>query len=123
MRYLLMIYTQEGLWPSMSKEEQERGIAAFNAYTQALEDAGVLVGSNRLASPRSAATIRVVNGKPKVLDGPYAETKEQLGGFFLVEADDMNEALQIAARWPSARIGSIEVRPIEDGLPIERRYS
>jgi len=107
-----MIYTQEGLWPSMSKEEQERGIAAFNAYTQALEDAGVLVGSNRLASPRSAATIRVVNGKPKVLDGPYAETKEQLGGYYLIDVPDREAALSWAARCPGASHGVVEVRPL-----------
>jgi hypothetical protein len=66
--------------------------------------------------------VRVRGGKPSVVDGPYAETKEQLGGFFLIEAKDMNEAIEVASGWPSARLGSIEVRPIEEVLREERRY-
>jgi hypothetical protein len=67
-------------------------------------------------------TVRIRNGVQSVLDGPYAETKEQLGGFFLIEAKDMNEAIEVASRWPSARLGSIEVRPIEEELREDRRY-
>ncbi len=71
---------------------------------------------------QTARTVRVREGEVRVTDGPFAETKEQLGGFFLINAKDLNEAVQVASKWPSARLGSIEVRPIEDGLPLERRY-
>jgi hypothetical protein len=67
--------------------------------------------------------VRVRQGKVSMTDGPFAETKETLGGFFLINARDRNEALQVASQWPSARLGSIEVRPIEDGLPTDRRYA
>jgi hypothetical protein len=71
---------------------------------------------------RTAATVRVRDGKLTTTDGPFAETKETLGGFFLVEAKDLNDAIRIASRWPSARLGSIEVRPIEASLPLDMRY-
>jgi hypothetical protein len=79
-------------------------------------------GTLSLQSVRTAATVRVRGGKVSMTDGPFAETKEQLGGFFLIDARDLNEAIQIAAKWPSARLGSIEVRPIEVELREESRY-
>ena len=81
-----------------------------------------MILAQALQSATTASTIRLRNGKVLVSDGPFAETKEQLGGFFLVEAADFDEAVRIAATWPSARIGSIEVRPIEDELQMDRRY-
>jgi len=75
-----------------------------------------------LQSATTASTVRIRSGKLSVTDGPFAESKEQLGGFFLIEASDFNEAIEVAAKWPSARIGSIEVRPIEEELRMDRRY-
>jgi hypothetical protein len=82
-----------------------------------------LIAAEPLQSVRTATTVRVRDGRVSMTDGPFAETKETLGGFFLIEARDLNEALQVATKWPSARLGSIEVRPIENGLPEDRRYA
>jgi len=92
------------------------------AYVEALQQSGHLILTNALQSARTAATLRVRNGKLSVTDGPFAETKEQLGGFFLINARDLNEAIQVASKWPSARLGNIEVRPVEETLRVERRY-
>ena len=112
MQYLLMLYADSSGWAKMSKTEQEQGVAAYHAYTQALKTAGVWVGSNRLQDVDTATTVRVVDGKSQVLDGPYVETKEQLGGYYLIEAADLDEATAIAGRIPSVSTGSVEVRPI-----------
>ena len=85
---------------------------AYFAYTEAMMKAGVLLAGDRLAATSTATTVRSPEGKTKILNGPYAETKEQLGGYYLIEAKDLNDALAVAARIPSARIGTIEVRPI-----------
>jgi hypothetical protein len=92
------------------------------SYVEELRKRGHLVSTEPLQSARAATTVRVRSGKVSLTDGPFAETKEQLGGFFLIDARDLNEAIQVASKWPSARLGSIEVRPIEEGLPMERRY-
>ena len=112
MQYLLMLYADESGWTKMSKAEQEQGVAAYGAYTQALKTAGVWVGSNRLKDVGTATTVRLVNGKSQVLDGPYVDTKEQLGGYYLIEAPTLDEALAWAARCPGASHGTIEVRPV-----------
>lgn len=112
MQYLFLIYGKEGVWDTMTKEQQEQGMAAFMAYTQALKNEGVYVGSNRLQNVATATTVRVANGKSQVLDGPYADTKEQLGGYYLVEVPDLDAALAWAARCPAASFGSVEVRPV-----------
>lgn len=112
MQYLLTIYAQESGWAQMSKEDQQKGFAAYMAYTEALKQAGAYVGSNRLQPIATATTVRIVNGKTQVLDGPYADTKEQLGGYFLIEAADLDAALSWAARCPGAQHGVMEVRPI-----------
>jgi hypothetical protein len=93
------------------------------AYVDALKQSGQLVDARPLRSATTAATLRVRNGQLSVTDGPFAETKEQLGGYFLIEARDLNEAIQIAAKWPGARLGQIEVRPVEEGLRPEGRYN
>lgn len=93
-----------------------------NTGVEELRSNGQLIAAEPLQSVQTAATLRVRGGKVFVTDGPFAETKETLGGFFLINARDLNEAIQVASKWPSARLGSIEVRPIEEGLPIERRY-
>lgn len=92
------------------------------AYVDGLRARGTLVSTHALKTVRSAATVRVRGGKTLVTDGPYAESKELIGGYFIVEVRDRDEALAIAAGWPSARFGTIEVRPIEETLPAERRY-
>ena len=96
----------------MSKAEQEQGLAAYRAYTEALTKAGALKGSNRLGPTSAATTVKLANGKPQVLDGPYADTKEQLGGYFLIDVADLDAALSWAARCPAAGHGVVEVRPV-----------
>src|SRR6201996_3878324 len=112
MQYLLMLYADESGWSKMSRAEQEQGVAAYGAYTQALKTAGVWVGSNRLKDTDTATTVRSVNGKSQVLDGPYVDSKEQLGGYYLIEVPDLDAALSWAARCPGAGHGVVEVRPI-----------
>ena len=112
MQYLLMIYGNEAGMLSATKEATERTIAAYKAYTEAMKKAGAWVASNRLRPTSEATTVRNQNGKKSVLNGPFAETKEQLGGFYLIEAPDLDAALSWAARCPGAAHGSIEVRPI-----------
>jgi hypothetical protein len=112
MQYLLLLYTNEGGWNKLSKAEQEQGVAAYAAYTQALRKEGVLQGANRLKPVATATTVRVANGKSQVLDGPYADSKEQLGGYYLIDVPDLDAALSWAARCPASGHGTVEVRPI-----------
>jgi len=112
MQYLLMLYADESGWGRMSAAEQQAGMAAYTAYTAALSKAGALVGSNRLQDSDTATTVRLVDGKPLVQDGPYAEAREQIGGSYLIEAPDLDAALAWAARCPGAGHGTIEVRPV-----------
>jgi hypothetical protein len=112
MQYMLMIYGNEAGMQSASKADAERMLAAYGAYTQAMKSAGILVAGGRLKPSTAASTVRVADGKTKVLDGPYAETKEQLGGYYLIEVPDLDAALSWAARCPGASHGTIEVRPI-----------
>ena len=112
MEYLLMIYSDEKQWPKMSKEQQQQGIAAYTAYTEALKKASVYKGSNRLAPTASATTVHVANGKPKVLDGPYADSKEQLAGYYMIDVSDLDTAISWASRCPGASHGTVEVRPL-----------
>jgi hypothetical protein len=112
MEYLLMIYGEEGMWEKMTPEQQQQGMAAYMAYSEALKTAGVLKGSNRLRPTTSATTVRPVNGKTQVLDGPFADTKEQLGGYYLIEAPDLDAALKWAAKCPAASHGAVEVRAV-----------
>lgn len=123
MKYLCLAYEEEAKLNALSRPEWDALRAETLAYVDALRQSGQLVTTNALQSARTAATLRVRNGQLTTTDGPFAETKEQIGGFFLIEARDFNEAIQIAANWPSARIGAIEVRPIEETLPLERRYN
>ena len=112
MQYLLMSYVDEAGWPKMLKSEQEQGIAAYAAYSEALRTAGVMKGSNRLHPSSAATTVRLANGKAQVLDGPYVDSKEQLGGYFLIDVPDLDAALSWAARCPAVGHGVVEVRPI-----------
>lgn len=112
MQYLLALYQDESAWPKMTKQEQEQGVAAYAAYTEALKTAGALKGSNRLQPSASATTLRTTNGKAQILDGPFADSKEQLAGYYLIEAADLDAALAWAGRCPAAHHGVIEVRAI-----------
>lgn len=99
-------------WSELTRAEQERWIAAYRTYVAALTEAGVLRGSGRLQASSTATTVRAVNGQAQVLDGPYADAKEQLGGYFLVDVPDLDAALSWAARCPAADHGIVEVRPL-----------
>ena len=112
MQYLLLIYTNENAMLNAPKEAASQVVGAYQAYTEAMKKAGVYIGGNRLQPTSTATTVRAQNGKSNVLDGPYAETKEQLGGYYMIEALDLDAALAWAARCPGAAHGSIEVRPV-----------
>jgi hypothetical protein len=112
MQYLLMLYAEEAGWNNLTKEEQQQGVAAYGAYSEALKKAGVLKSSNRLQPVSAATTVRVANGKPQVLDGPYVDSKEQIGGYYLIDVADLDAAISWAARCPGAGHGTVEVRPV-----------
>jgi hypothetical protein len=112
MQYLLMLYVNETGWPKLSKAEQEQGMAAYVAYTEALTKAGALKGTNRLQPSSAATNVRISNSKTQVLDGPYADSKEQLGGYYLIDVPDLDAALSWAARCPTVGHGVVEVRPL-----------
>jgi hypothetical protein len=112
MKYMLMIYGNEAAQQAATSTQIGETIAAYKAYTQALTQAGVLAASDRLQPSTASTTVRLVSGKTEVLNGPYADTKEQLGGYYLIDVPDLDAALTWAARCPGASQGSIEVRPI-----------
>jgi hypothetical protein len=112
MQYLLLIYEREEQWDTVKDAEKQQVLQQFVTLVDGLKKSGNLLGGNRLQPTATATTIRVREGKNLVTDGPFAETKEQLGGYFLVEAKDLDEATAIAERIPSAKWGSIEVRPV-----------
>ena len=112
MQYMLMAYVNENGWSAMTKAQQEQGTAAYMSFTEALSKSGALKGSNRLGPTSSATTVRLTNGKQQVLDGPYADSKEQFGGYFLIDVPDLDAAISWAARCPAASHGIVEVRPV-----------
>lgn len=113
MECMLLIYVNEAGWPKLSKEQQEQGMAAYMAYTEALQKAGVYKTGSRLQPSLAAKTVRAGESKPQVLNGPYAEAKEQLGGYYLLEVPDVETAVSWAARCPAASgHGVVEVRPL-----------
>ncbi len=112
MQYLCLIYDDERAWQSLPPAETGKIIGEFSAFTEAVKKSGHYVGGNALAPTHTATTVRVRQGKVATTDGPFAETKEQLGGYYLLQARDLNEAIQLAARIPGARFGSVEVRPV-----------
>jgi len=112
MQYLLLLYANEHGWDALTPAQQQQGAAAYKAYTEALQKSGALKGSNRLQPTSTATTVRNENGKAQVLDGPYADSKEQLGGYYLIEAADLDAAIAWANRCPGAGHGTIEVRPV-----------
>lgn len=122
MKFLFMIYHDEKMLDAMPEGEMQALVDAALDYDEEIRRSGHYIVSNALERARTARILRVRAGKVSTTDGPFVETKEQLGGFFLIDAADLREAIDVASRWPSARLGSIEVRPIEEVLPEERRY-
>jgi hypothetical protein len=114
MKYLCLIYDDEKKMEKMSKEEGDKFMGEYFAFTDGVKKSGHYIGGEALQPVNSATTIRLRNGKLSTTDGPFAETKEQLGGYYLIEAKDLNDAIQVAAKIPSSRTGSIEIRPVID---------
>jgi hypothetical protein len=123
MRYLLIIYNDESRWANATPEDVQQVMAAYNAFGDAAREAGVMIGGEGLQPTGTATTVRVRDNETLATDGPFAETREQLGGYFLIEAKDLNEAIGVATRIPGARKGTVEVRPVMElsGLPESRR--
>ncbi|HVO03187.1 MAG TPA: YciI family protein [Candidatus Cybelea sp.] len=113
MKYILLIYVDEAKGAQMAKEVGPTQMSApYLAYTEALKKAGAYLGGDRLQPTNVATSVKTANGKTQVLNGPYAETREQLGGYYMIEAEDLDAALAWAARCPAASYGTVEVRPI-----------
>ena len=112
MRYALLIYASEQDWASQTEEQAQTQFQDYMAFTKDIVDRGIMKSGEALQPTATATTVRVRNGETLSTDGPFAETKEQLGGFYIVEARDLDEAIELAARIPDVRNGSIEVRPI-----------
>ena len=112
MQYMLLIYDNEKMWSTMAEKERNALMGEYFAFTEELKKSGKHVAGDALQATTTATTVRVREGKRLTTDGPFAETKEQLGGYYLVNAKDLDDALAIAAKIPSSRFGSIEVRPV-----------
>jgi len=120
MKYILMDYVRESGWHQLTKDEKLHWLGAYKAYMEAMVKAGVLKDSKGLHQTSAATTVRVTDGKTQVLDGPYAESKEQLGGFHIIEVADLDAAIAWAARSPTALHGVVEVRPVQEGTMLTR---
>jgi hypothetical protein len=114
MRYLCLIYDEEKKWAAMSKEEADAVMGEYFNFTEGVKKSGHYVGGEALQPVSTATSVRVRGGKMSTTDGPFAETKEQLGGYYLINAKDLNDALQIASKIPGAKTGTVEVRPIQE---------
>lgn len=114
MKYLCLVYHEEAKIDALPANEYDELVHDVLDFRQELGQSGHLIASSPLQSVKSATTIRVRNGKLAITDGPFAETREQLGGFYLIEARDLNEAIRVASKMPPARLGSIEVRPLQE---------
>ncbi|HZP94343.1 MAG TPA: YciI family protein [Burkholderiales bacterium] len=114
MKYLCLIYDEEKNLAALSGGDREALMGEYFAFTEAIRNSGHYLAGEALQSVQSATTVRIRNGRLSTTDGPFAETKEQLGGFYLIDARDLNEAIQLASRIPSARLGCVEVRPVRE---------
>ncbi len=114
MKFLFMIFHDEKTLDALPKPQMQTLVDSALDYMEELRRSGHFIVSNALQRARTARTVRVRGGKATITDGPFAETKEQLGGFFLIEAKDMDEACEVASRFPPARLGTIEVRPVQE---------
>jgi hypothetical protein len=114
MKYLLLLFGDESSWESASEEDMQAEMAAWEEYDRQTREAGVLVAGEGLQPPSTATTMRMVSGERVLTDGPFAETKEQLGGFYVLDCKDLDAALQWAERCPASKDGTIEIRPVLD---------
>ena len=114
MRYLCLIYSDEQRFATMTKAEMDALMGEYFAFTDDIRRSGHYIGGEALQPVQTATSVRLRSGKVSTTDGPFAETKEQLGGYYLINAKDLNDAIQVASRIPSARAGTIEVRPIQE---------
>jgi hypothetical protein len=114
MKYMLLIHDNESGWGALSEEERQRIMADYRRFTEDIRRSGQYLAGSQLQPTSTATTVRVRNGKRVVTDGPFAETREQLGGYYLVEAKDLDEAIGLAERLPSAKMGTIEIRPLAE---------
>ena len=112
MKYMLLIHDEEKKWAGLTEQERTRMMGEYMEFTRQIKESGHYVTGSQLHPATSATSVRVRDGKRLVTDGPFAETREQLGGYYLVEAKDLDEAIALAARVPSAKVGTIEVRPL-----------
>ena len=116
MKYICLGYLEEKKWEALSESEQEAFIKECFAYDEVLRKSGYFLGGEALQSARNATTLRWQNGRIAVTDGPFAETKEQLGGILVLEATDLNHAIQLMSKHPGVRLGSFEVRPADEEI-------
>jgi hypothetical protein len=114
MQYMILIYDNEAAYANATEEEMSKVYEAYMAYSKSLVEAKAFVAAASLKPVATATTVRVRNGKTVTTDGPFAETKEQLGGFLMIDVPDLNDAIRVAAHFPAARFGSIEVRPLKE---------
>jgi hypothetical protein len=120
MQYLLLIHDDERIWGDVNDEDRNKMYAEYGAFTNELRESGAFVGADQLQPSSTATTVSVRKGEQVVTDGPFAETKEQLGGYYLIDVDTLDDAIEWAAKIPSARSGHIEVRPIAPvGAPAQ----
>jgi len=111
-KYICLIYSDESQWPKLPQNAVEEMMSEYRAFTESIKSSGHYIAGDRLQPTTAATTVRIRDGRLSATDGPFAETKEQLGGFYMIEAKDLNEAVQIGSRIPGAKVGSIEVRPV-----------
>ena len=121
MKYMLLIYDKKQVWSKMSEAEWRQIMGEYMQFSQAIRTSGNYQAGAPLRPTSTATSVRVLDGKRLVTDGPFAETREQLGGYFLIEAKDLDEAIGIAERIPAARFGTVEIRPVMEipGLPVD----
>lgn len=112
MRYMLLIYGDESAWASATEEDRNRMVGEYMTFSEAIASEGIMRGGDALQPVSTATTVRVRDGEALVTDGPFAETREQLGGFYMLDCDTLDQAIEAARRVPGARAGSVEVRPI-----------
>ena len=122
MKYMLLIYHDEQAWDGLTEAERQRIYGEYRQFTEQIKASGQHLAGTQLQPISAATSVRMRDADRLVTDGPFAETKEQLGGYYLIDAKDLDEALAVAARIPSARTGTIEVRPVQEGVPQARPH-
>lgn len=115
MKYILLLYGNEKVWESASKEKAEQMYQQFAAYGQALKEAGAMVGGAELKPAATATSVKFTSGKTRTVDGPFAETKETLGGYYLIQVDNLEQAIEWAEKVPTMMDGTVEIRPLGAG--------